>query len=512
VTGLYVSWRDELAVVFSEIGALQNHRDLREAAAAHLRRRSIEVPDLSARTPRLQCDEILDAALASTGALDQLARWLFLYESSDNSGKFLQLARKLLPEGYLTLQEKADAIELLEPSARRESFGSYYRAVVRREADRPFDSLPDLITQAAEDWPGGDGLDPLLHIIALVARDTADRIRAMEHGRRAREYAARIDNARPAGGSTPSQADLIRRELARPAAARPRGPDEIAHIVLRLDPYSPMPDDLFFLSSWLFFGDQLVDRPSASSKALSLQGIKSEVIQLINDSIARAEQHSPQRFDSVIEFILPRAQMNLPVEKWSISPGQPVPLGTQYVVVIRDLDRQREPIRRQSWRDRWDRVGDGSTAAEQVISRWISCTEKFPEGELYRQMCLNETTGAGLTFPPESLVHDLKIWELLDSGMPIAVWPHQCGHTAIGATRDGTGNGAAVNGRAQFRQEFCAMSSGHPIRDLPGIVKRLRTKSDDLSDEHSGIALLWDDPTRIMNPAGFRLSAPGDPS
>lgn len=508
MTALYARLRDQLSDALYAVELMRTSRPFRDSLVNDLREFGIDVPELDVPTARQQCGRILDAALARAGGLDVLGRRLTRNDnSSDASRRFWVLAVRLLPEPHLTLREKAATVEKLEASARRDRFGSYYQAVVGRAATQAFGTLWDLVIQAREDWSGPDELDPFLHVIALITRDTTDPDNAAQYRRRAEEFALHIDNSRTTDQGA-SQSDMLRGELSRPAARASRGPDDFAYIVLQLDPYSPRPDNLFLLSSWLFYGDELINRAAASDKALNVQALKREAIRLINDSIRLAKQHSSRRFEPIIEFILPRSQINLPVDKWSIRENVNVPLGTQHVVVVRDLDRQGVEVVHKVWQECWDRIGDGTLDADQVISLWILCTERrIPEGELYRQMLLAGTTGAGLTFPPESSVHDLEIWELLDAGLPIAVWPHRCNHQDA---RELSEDDLAAE-HLRFQQQFRAATRGRHIRDLPGIVRRMRTEKDDFADEYSGMALLWDDPNRIVNPGDYWLTAPGDP-
>jgi hypothetical protein len=47
------------------------------------------------------------------------------------------------------------------------------------------------------------------------------------------------------------------------------------------------------------------------------------------------------------------------------------------------------------------------------------------------------------------------------------------------------------------------------IGELPQIVLELRRKITRLDDASHGLALLWEDPGRIVKPDHFKLAAPG---
>ena len=464
---------------------------------------NFDIPEPSAQNARVQCDHILDAVLGRPGALNRLAALLSTHDGSALCRAFVVLVDRELPEEYLTLREKWTIIDRLEYAFPAEKLGQYYMAIVGRDPTRIIGSVADLIQLVRQCAPDADTLDPLVHLTVLVAGDITGHRQAEEYHEMAEDLARKIDSRLPPASHGRSQTELlfeVRRTL---NVDQPAGQQGNAYVVLCLVPYSPRPLDYFLLSSWLYYEDEPADWHYIAPRPLGIDEIRSEAIRIINDALALAEQRNPGDFDSVIEFILPRNQMNLPVESWSTDDEDCAPLGMQFAVVVRDLRRQENPTQRRKLKERWAYVRNGDLPSEQVITKWVTCTEHpFKVGELFRQLSRDHTAGVGLTFPPELVVHEFRVGEMLNSGMPVAVWPHSCDH--MRSSRDK--RHAAEN--FEFKEKFCQLSAGRPIRDLPQIVKELRIEITEFNDPTRGMALLWDDPGRIVAPSGFTLATP----
>jgi hypothetical protein len=475
----------------------------RDFVLRELRIHAFDVAEPTAANARIQHRQVLDDVLGRVGALHELADILYTNDGGEFSRQFLVLVQELLPERYLTLKEKFDAIDGIQEQCSSEKFDQYYRTVVKRDPAVKLHDAAELVFRAQQDVRQVGELDPLIHVMALVARDARDPDVARAYTMRAEDYASRIDEARgDEGGDT--QLERLHRIL-EGLESEPRTDDgSSAYIVLRLDPWNSRPLDHFLLTSWLYRGDELRRKfDAADGRPLKLAEVELEAMRLINDSLEIADQWQGAHFSPVIEFILPRKQMNLAVESWSMEEDGYRPLGMEYVVVIRDLHRQKTATQRAAWRERWERIGDGSLPAEEVITKWIACSEQpYPPGELYRYLKRAGVMAAGLTFPPEQPIHEFRIDDLLNTGMPIAVWPHSCCHAVAG------GKPQVNEMYLAFKEEICRLSQGHPIRELPEIIQQLRVDITDFGDATSGVALLWDDPSRLVRPAGFELSTP----
>jgi vWA-MoxR associated protein C-terminal domain len=502
LTGSYAEVREELARALYGVPLMLTEKD---AIRRELRIRGFEVASPASRNHRVQCNEILDDVLARAGALNELVRVLLHLDGSDRSRELQALGQRVLPETYLTLEEKFDIASRLNEGWRRENFGRYYRAIVKHDAAERIHDATELVFQIGRNAPRVSGAEPLIHLIALAAKDAQDPGLAREYTERAEYLATRIDQSVRDEPVSPSQMEHLRTIFDAPEPALLSEDDDSVYIVLRLDPWNASPLDCFLLTSWLYYGDELIRKLEAGSQPLGLAEAKSAAIKLINAALEIAEQRGRPCFSTVIEFILPRDEMNLAVESWSLEEDDNVPLGMQFVVVIRDLHRQKSATQRTVWRERWDCVGDGSRLAEEVITKWFACSEMpFHHGELYRHLKKEKVSGAGLTFPPELPIHEFRIGEMLNTGLPIAVWPHSCCHAAAGGKRHDKEQADA------FKEAVCRLSYGHPIRELPELVRELRVSVTEFDDAASGIALLWDDPSRVVRPDDFELSIPAE--
>src|SRR5262249_25137303 len=146
-----------------------------------------------------------------------------------------------------------------------------------------------------------------------------------------------------------------------------------AYIVFLLEPYDVQPRSHFWLSCWMYFGDRLIKKLDAISRPLGLADLMPRVAKLIMDAVELAEQCNGQGFRPLVEFILPREQINLAVESWYL--GAPHrSLATQFPIVVRDLKRQQDATLRYLCRDKWDKIDPASTL-RTAISRWIKCTD-----------------------------------------------------------------------------------------------------------------------------------------
>ncbi|WP_244180227.1 effector-associated domain 2-containing protein [Amycolatopsis pretoriensis] len=106
--------------------------------------------------------------------------------------------------------------------------------------------------------------------------------------------------------------------------------------------------------------------PPACGGMATIRGAELEhhVDRLIVDA-ERAWSEHPQ--EVALEFVLPRALVNLPVHRWckEHETGDPRPLFLDYPIVIRSLERMFSPQWHRAWRIRWEAML-GSPSAERV--------------------------------------------------------------------------------------------------------------------------------------------------
>jgi hypothetical protein len=208
----------------------------------------------------------------------------------------------------------------------------------------------------------------------------------------------------------------------------------------------------------------------------------------VADLVAEAESGwAKDASDIRIEFLLPYALVNLPVDQWDLEPGSvlPRPLGLHYQVAIRSLDRARAPKWHREWRQRWELLKQVPTGAPTPGEYWLWST-----GTKTRHLTALDAKLAArkevVSLVLSSVPHGAERGELMvgvRAGVPVMIW-HRTEST-----------------RPAFEAEVKAM------RDLTELVEKLRllrakAKQSSRPDSHVGsrVSLLWDDPDRPVEP------------
>ncbi|MFI8088766.1 hypothetical protein ACIF9R_10670 [Streptomyces sp. NPDC086080] len=204
------------------------------------------------------------------------------------------------------------------------------------------------------------------------------------------------------------------------------------------------------------------------------------------------------RNELALEFVLPRRWLHLSVENWAKTPFGPSAglLGEDHQVVVRSMER----IDRRDLHGRWGRRWEAFTAGRAGRVHW------FPEDG--RSHLLSEPTPAvvvlsgpagGAAGPGAAEGEQLdELSEALRVGVPVILWDRREG-------RD-----------PQFRSVLRALMDRHDVRDLPIVVRALRTASGTRDAEGRcvvgrHVALLWDDPDRMpVVAAGSPAAAEGE--
>ncbi|MHC3467828.1 VMAP-C domain-containing protein [Streptomyces sp. 7R007] len=153
----------------------------------------------------------------------------------------------------------------------------------------------------------------------------------------------------------------------------------------------------------------------------------------------------------VIEFVLPLALMNLPVEYWRVGAEEPeVPIAVDYEVVIRSLERLREHRLHRRLRERWN----AALQASEPALRWAGHGDRR------------------------------ELREAIREGNPAVVWVR------------GRPDPRAVDDLHDFLDRT-------RLTDLPRRVAefRRRTLAGARPDAPLGLGLLYDDPDRLVGEA-----------
>lgn len=327
----------------------------------------------------------------------------------------------------------------------------------------------DYLTQ----WnSAGNGLSPALKFIDGLARDkaAADIAAELLQWVDGQARSAQLDRALQMWRERP---------LPRPPA-NPAGPC----LLIEIEPLGHDREQ-FRVSSYIQeqAGEWLPRRGPACDTPVRWDALGVKVPALVDD--AEAEQPWGRGVRPAVEFLLPAGLMNLPMEWWCPPSQRDIPLCVDYEVAIRSLDRMRHNARPRFWEDRWNTMSHGSTAHP------YSATNPEDDAGLHAwAVGLRDDRAAScvvLSGPAEGRPGRDQLDQALRAGVPVILWDRR--------------SELAPEGRESL--DRLASEAG---RELPQRVKELRADAARLLAErrraHDGshVALLWDDPTRLVPP------------
>ncbi|CCB74280.1 MULTISPECIES: VMAP-C domain-containing protein [Streptomycetaceae] len=203
----------------------------------------------------------------------------------------------------------------------------------------------------------------------------------------------------------------------------------------------------------------------------------------ISDDLDEALYRYARAHETLVEFFLPAADLDLEVHRWTIRARTDVErrLGTDYPVVVRGTDPRPQPYV-HTWRKRWERVAAGTVRD----LHWLP--DDLERDRVPGALSLHpDAPGCVVTAPAR---HRTGIFlACVVSGVPVLVW-----HRA--------------EERRAARDRLEPLLGAVPLARLPHHLRELRAAGD-LDDDHHGkhLALLWDDPGHPL-PRRLDLSAP----
>ncbi|SFW79247.1 effector-associated domain 2-containing protein [Amycolatopsis australiensis] len=333
---------------------------------------------------------------------------------------------------------------------------------------RPADALATLERMNAQP----DGVPPLLLFVEYLAA-AADEQRAEALRDWNDRQAARLGLTEQISAVRLAQAT----EPATPAAV-------VAYLVVRIEP-DLLDPGLLVVVHWRH-NDPAGWRPRRGEPFTGdLDAVRAHVAELV----AKAETGWARDASAIrIEFLLPYALLNLPVDQWDLEADSPLPrpLGLHYQVVVRSLDRARSPRWHREWRRRWDllkKVPAGLTTPEE---HWL-----WSDGAKRRH----------LTALDAKLAEQKKVVSLVLRSVPEGPDP---GEVLVGVR---TGIPVMIwhrteSARSAFEAEIKSLRDVLP--ELVEHLRLLRTRARQAArpDSHVGsrVSLLWDDPERPVEP------------
>ncbi|GAB3862242.1 VMAP-C domain-containing protein [Dactylosporangium cerinum] len=259
--------------------------------------------------------------------------------------------------------------------------------------------------------------------------------------------------------------------------------------MFQLEP-DPLERDRYVLTHWRQLDERGWYPRQHDERIVSLGDVERHVEDLI---LAAEAEWADFTGPIGIEFILPRALLSLPIDRWvkesdSTWPSQ---LALDYPITVRSLERMRNTHWHRMWRRRWkaliecDDNDSGALWVEGGDEKNLIRLEASLKGDDRFWSLVLPTQPEARTMGE---VDEVEI--ALRAGLPVLIWPRE---RAMG---DG------------FKTAVRDMLNGGDPVELPSRTQKLRnlaTQSDPMTvDGHVGhfITVLWDDPSRLVVSGG----------
>ncbi len=326
----------------------------------------------------------------------------------------------------------------------------------------------EAFTQLQEFNAGADGFPPVLMFVELVAHHVAGEVRAQ---------LMRWND------------DQVRRLRLEPelrerrASLASRIPDEsLLHLMIVVEPDGIDPH-LYLVSHWR--QDDAAVWPPARGQTRMVNF--DDLERCVDDLVIIAERAWSGHSGSVaLEFVLPRALLNMPVHRWhkEHDSGDPRPLCLDYPIVVRSLERMRLSHWHRVWHQRWQTLTNDPSAAGVHFAQPTDTGGPHRIDAVLSDLCVVLMV---LTEPPPQQPRPGadELTAALRSGLPALVWHPEVSsellREVVARLLEGDGLGD-LPGRAQASRQAAFQASAAPF-DM-NIIRDL--------------VVLWDDPDRIV--------------
>jgi NTP-dependent ternary conflict system VMAP-like protein len=265
---------------------------------------------------------------------------------------------------------------------------------------------------------------------------------------------------------------LVLRRLTASAGPNPRFTPVSAILTVSLAPHAIDPHDRFLFSAVLY-RDGHQRSVAISDDPQRLGDVRRRVNALLDEVVSEVD---PEDGRVAIEFVLPRLLITEPVSEWTSTGPLGLPIGDEFLVMMRSYERLRQPRTWRQWSGKWRR------AQEQV--------RPDPEAMLYLghddrtdpRKISEELTAVGklalVLGDPLPRQSELQRYDplaaALQAGIPYVFW-----------LRDPARE-------PEFRRAVQRAASEMPIRDLPHELAGWRTTGDRLGRHLSMIVCDYD--------------------
>lgn len=360
----------------------------------------------------------------------------------------------------------------------------------------PRDEAPDLSAldqmsneDAAVTLERMDVSEAIERLLAMTPEQAARRVRRMS-GKAAVQLLERMEpddavqvlqSVAPAELSTTLASLLEQRRLAaeenrRAGEGQPTRAEEQGRILIQIEP-TAIDVDRYLVSGWLQWGDSPPELSQEEDVVVSAD-LEQWVQEFIERTEVRVAEHSGLLS---VEFILPFALLNEPVEAWANA-------SASYPVVVRSLDRIRSRHLHRVWRGRWRQLSQSPEDAKAYFAgpndtenpQRLEAALRLDPGIV--ALVLDNAPEGDEAEPAGEISAGLR------AGIPVIIWRR---------------GGAAPD----LHPLVDRLLADGGVARLPQSVWDLRLRASADHDQHGkGIVLLWDDPTR--QPEGRGLGSP----
>jgi hypothetical protein len=284
-----------------------------------------------------------------------------------------------------------------------------------------------------------------------------------------------------------TELQALRRTFRRPPSGPP--PNSPAYLVLQLQ-QEGVAGDRFRLSHWRQLDVSRGWHPERGDDYTGLLvDVKHRFATLIEGVEADWARYQP---DIRLEVVLSGELLNLAVDQWPWESDTPIPepVGCRFPVVLRSLERMKSKKWHRAWHSRWAKLNQhlnskgaiaaeygllGKSGDEQALRALTAELENYPQ-----------LVALTLSAPPQpALVGRDELAVGLRAGIPIITWHREdCGSEDF----------------VVMAQELLHGDGPETVLERTRQVRAMAFASDTRHVGHH-VALLWDDPERIVIPA-----------
>ncbi|MCY1138993.1 hypothetical protein OWR29_13370 [Actinoplanes sp. Pm04-4] len=190
-----------------------------------------------------------------------------------------------------------------------------------------------------------------------------------------------------------------------------------------------------------------------------------------------------------IEFVLPTSMINLPVQWYrTLRMDDPEPICVLYEVAVRSGERMRAHSVRRDWINRWERLEQQPFTGQVQWGTRYSFPQASVESWSHELSGNDRRVVVVLSAPPDDELGARELRAALKAGVPIILWdqrPRQAPADTKGNLEDLTENPSSLPAHLK--------------------VARVEAARREVAEPHHygrSVALLWDDPTRLVDDGG----------